>query len=184
VNDQPTLNDLRAICKRGELVAVWHPNMLDRFARLNRPALAEAKRIVRQRFGKDIAPQALAKVIRERRAGFLRSEQAKSFDVSSDRNSDQKVLGRKKAFAAQLGRLGGMRRVPKGFSTMTAEQLAEVRALALAGRKRAREQRQAARAAEEMALNGPGPAVLTQQQIGSSAPTSTPPAVTIGRGRG
>lgn len=159
MNEARTIAEIREICQRGNLVAIWHPKMLRRLASLNKPSLAAAKKIIRLRFGSDCSPRSLAAAVREAREEFLRSERARVFDSKTDSNYGLKFSGRKLAFAAALGRLGGLSKVPKGFALMAPEKALEVRAKALAGRRQARLERQAARAAWQ-----PDAAALSQDE--------------------
>lgn len=145
MNDARTLADVQAICEMGDLKGVWHYTMLKRLAALNTPSLGAAKRIIRARFGRACAPQALARAIREERGKFLQSERAKVFSSKTVSNSGPKLSYKRTALAAAFGRLGGMTRCAKGFARMTPEKRAEIQAKALEGRKRARARREVER---------------------------------------
>jgi len=92
---------------------------------------------------------ALSKAIRLHREAYLRSlreDQFRSISVSGDRAKKDRLM-------AEFGRRGGHagRGSRKGIAGMSPERQAQVRALALAGRKRAKAEREAARAEREPA---------------------------------
>jgi hypothetical protein len=116
-------------------------------AALSKVALAEANRLIFARFDATQCPRRLwSGAVRDARAEFLRSEREKSLSNKAVNNPDPKFLRRKDSLMAQFGRRGGMTKCPKGFATMKPETVAAVRAAALAGRKRAKTEREAARA--------------------------------------
>ena len=147
MNDARTLRDVATLCGSGDVHSLWTLPMLRRMSRLSKPELKLAKRLIKQRFGKDCAPQLMARAIKQEREKFLRSERARVFKEKSDSSSDRKLLPAKRpdALMAEFGRRGGMWRGRKGLAAMNPETYARVKALALAGTKRAAAERRAAR---------------------------------------
>lgn len=150
MNDDRTLCELRAACKRGDIETVV--KLLRRVAALSKTSLAQAKRDIRTRFGPEFPARLLNLAIREEREAFLRSQRAQFFRSKADSNSNQRI-SRKDSLMAQFGRRGGMTKCPKGFATMKPETAAAVRAAARVGRQRAKAQRDEARKALEATLN-------------------------------
>jgi hypothetical protein len=144
MNDARTLSDVASACERGDLGAIL--GLLKRIAALSDVALAEANRLIRARFDASQCPRRLwSGAVRDARAEFFRSERAKALSAKAANNPDSKLLRRKDSLMAQFGKRGGMTKCPKGFATMNSETAAAVRAAALAGRQRAKAQRDAAR---------------------------------------
>jgi hypothetical protein len=140
-----TLLDVQSACDEGDIRAFATINMLKRLGCLSKPALAVAKRMIRARFGNRFPPHLLSRAIRSEREKFLHAERAKAFGSKAASSLSSKFLCKKDRLAVAFGRRGGLTRGRKGLAAMTPEKRAEIQAKAIAGIKRARAQREAAR---------------------------------------
>jgi len=151
-HDGDILSQVRDICAAGDPRPLWSVTMLRTLASLTKPALSQAKRMVRYRFGRDILPRVLNRAIATEREKLFAEIRGMDFSIAGSHFAH--AFSAKDPLSSVFGRRGGMVRCKKGLAAMSAEKKSAIRAKALAGRRRARAEREAARRAIELRAAG------------------------------
>jgi hypothetical protein len=142
--DAEILAHIVDLCAGGDLVTLWAHNTLQDLACLTKPALQAAKRMVRLRFGRDCAPILWCSAIAAERQSLFSRLRAESFSVTGSHSTPTVTCEKRDSLASIFGRRGGLVLCKKGLASMSPEKKAEIRALALDGRNRARAVREQA----------------------------------------
>ena len=135
---------VQSACQAGDLEAVV--GQLGCIATLDKVTIAEAKRLIRLRFGARFPARLLNSVVQTERVAFLESQResqrAKYFaSLSSTSSIPPSILRRKKnPHAVAIGRLGGLRRVKKGLAVLPPDRADAIRRLGVEALQRKRTQ--------------------------------------------